>query len=234
MLLYRPPAMSMLEYPTRQLLEHALLVFAALFPIVNPVGGAPVFLSMTLGLDDAQRALLARRIGVNAFVLVLGSFFVGTYVIGFFGLSVPIIQVGGGLLVCSLAWQLLHSEQLTEVPVAPQSADALLVRAFYPMTMPLTVGPGSIAVSITLGAHVPRGVQAYSMNVAGAALGTLALALSIYLLYRYAERLARALGPTGTAVLLRLSAFILLCIGVQIVWNGVFALLATVPSFRLG
>lgn len=233
MLLYRPRPMRMLEYPTRQLLEHALLVFAALFPIVNPVGGAPVFLSMTLGLDDAQRALLARRIGVNAFLLVVGSFFVGTYVIEFFGLSVPIIQLAGGLLVCSLAWQLLQSEQPNQVPVSPQTTDELMVRAFYPMTMPLTVGPGSIAVSITLGAHLPHGVQAYSMSVIGAVIGALALAISIYLLYRYAERLTRALGPSGTAVLLRLSAFILLCIGVQIVWNGAFALLGTIPSFRV-
>ena len=218
------------DFQTRPLVEHTLLVFAALFPIVNPVGGAPVFLAMTYGLDDAQRRLLARRIGINAFLLVLASFFVGNYVIEFFGLSVPVIQVGGGLLVCAMAWQLLHSEVTDQVPVQPQTQEALAVRAFYPMTMPLTVGPGSISVAITLGAQVPRGVQAYAISIAGAALGALLLALAIFLLYRYAERLTRALGTTGTAVLLRLSAFILLCIGVQIVWSGLKALLGTLGS----
>ncbi|MCC6869976.1 MAG: NAAT family transporter [Burkholderiales bacterium] len=213
------------DFPLRPLVEQTLLVFAALFPIVNPVGGAPVFLAMTHGLSDVQRQHLARRIGVNAFLLVLVSFFVGNHVIEFFGLSVPVIQVGGGLLVCAMAWRLLHEESTDEVPVRPQTHDELAVRAFYPMTMPLTVGPGSIAVAITLGAHVPRGMQAYAIGVAGATIGALLLALSIYLLFRYAERLTRVLGPTGTAVLLRLSAFILLCIGVQIVWSGVEVLL---------
>jgi multiple antibiotic resistance protein len=222
----------MLAYETRQLLEQTLLVFAALFPIVNPVGGAPVFLAMTHGLDDAQRKLLARRIAVNAFLLVLASFFVGGYVIQFFGLSVPVVQVGGGILVCALAWELLHSEQADQVPVRPQSTDELAVRAFYPMTMPLTVGPGSISIAITLGAQLPRGVHAYTIGVLGAALGAFALAIAVFVLYRYAERLTRALGPTGTAVLLRLSAFILLCIGVQIIWSGAFSLLQTIPTFR--
>ena len=220
-------------FEARQLLEQVLLVFAALFPIVNPVGGAPVFLAMTFGLDDAQRALLARRIAVNAFLLVLAAFFIGSHVIEFFGLSVPVIQVGGGLLVCALAWQLLHSDaSADQIPVRPQSTEELAVRAFYPMTMPLTVGPGSIAVAITLGAQVPRGISGWAVTIVGSALGALVLALTIYVLFRYAERLTRALGVTGTQVMLRLSAFILLCIGVQIIWSGVFSLIATIPSFR--
>jgi multiple antibiotic resistance protein len=221
-----------MPFELRSLLEQTLLVFAALFPIVNPVGGAPVFLAMTYGLDDAQRKQLARRIGVNAFLLVMASFFVGSYVIEFFGLSVPVIQVAGGLLVCALAWRLLQSDQSDQIPVQPLSTEELAVRAFYPMTMPLTVGPGTISVAITLGAQVPRGVRAWAVTVVGSAIGAFLLALAIFLLFRYAERLTRALGTTGTAVLLRLSAFILLCIGVQIVWSGVFALIGTIPSFR--
>jgi multiple antibiotic resistance protein len=108
----------------------------------------------------------------------------------------------------------------------------LAARAFYPMTLPLTVGPGSISVAITLGAQAPRGVSAWALTIVASAVGTLLLAASIYILFRHAERLTRAIGSTGTQVLLRLSAFILLCIGVQIVWSGVLALLGTVPAFR--
>lgn len=222
----------MFDYGTRQLIEHTLLVYAALFPIVNPVGGAPVFLAMTRGLDDGQRRHLARRIAINAFLLVMGSILVGNYVIEFFGLSVPVIQVGGGLLVCALAWRLLHSDETADpIRIGPR-AEEMAARAFYPMTLPLTVGPGSISVAITLGAQAPRGATAWAIGIAAFALGAFVLALTIYLLYRYAERLTRALGATGTQVLLRLSAFILLLIGVQIVWNGAFALIATIPSFR--
>ena len=219
----------------RSLIEQALLVFAALFPIVNPVGGAPVFLAMTEGLTDAVRAQLARRIAMNAFLLVLGSIFVGTHVIEFFGLSVPVIRVGGGILVCSVAWDLLRSADagLPEAPSRRATSDELAARAFYPMTLPLTVGPGSISVAITLGAQVPRGVSEWAVRIVASAVGTILLAVSIYVLFRYAERLTRAIGPTGIQVLLRLSAFILLCIGVQIVWSGVLALLATVPVLRI-
>ena len=221
------------DYPTRALVEQTLLVFLTLFPIVNPVGAAPVFLAMTRGLGSPERALLARRIGINAFLLVLGSVFVGRYVIEFFGLSVPVIQVGGGILVCSVAWDLLRSEETqSEMTLTPQTSEQLAARAFYPMTMPLTVGPGTISVAITRGAAAPRTPSGWAISAAGSTAGAVALALSIYFLFRHAEKLTRALGTTGTAVLLRLSAFILLCIGVQIVWNGVFSLLGTLPTFR--
>lgn len=223
----------MFDHATRQLIEHTLLVYAALFPIVNPVGGAPVFLAMTRDLQDGERRLLARRIAINAFLLVMGSILVGNYVIEFFGLSVPIIQVGGGLLVCAMAWRLLHSDETADqMRIGPRSSEEMAARAFYPMTLPLTVGPGSISIAITLGAQAPRGATAWAISIAAFALGAFLLALTVFLLYRYAGRLTRALGATGTQVLLRLSAFILLCIGVQIVWNGVFALIGTIPSFR--
>jgi multiple antibiotic resistance protein len=223
-----------LDFAATGPIKQALLVFATLFPIVNPVGGAPVFLALTEGLASADRALLARWIAVNAFLLVLGSILVGTHVIEFFGLSVPVIRVGGGLLVCSVAWDLLRSADtgLPEPSLRHPTPAEFAARAFYPMTLPLTVGPGSISVAITLGAEVPRGAAAWAALILASAVGALLLAGSIFVLFRYAERLTRAIGPTGTQVLLRLSAFILLCIGVQIVWSGVGALLATVPALR--
>jgi multiple antibiotic resistance protein len=215
------------DFTTRTLIEQTLLVFLALFPIVNPVGGAPVFLAMTRGLESSERALLARRVGINAFALVVGAMFLGGYVIAFFGVSVPVIQVGGGILVCSVAWDLLRSDEThSEMQVSATSREQLEARAFYPLTMPLTVGPGSISVAITLGAGWPRIGSGWTISAAASTAGAFLLAGSIYLLFRHADRLTRALGRTGTAVLLRLSAFILLCIGVQICWDGLAELLA--------
>ena len=135
-------------------------MIAALLPIVNPFGGAPVFLAMTADCTAALRATLAQKIAVNAFILLLASLFVGTYVLEFFGLSVPIVQVAGGIVVCANAWELLRAE--SAAPIIPASAPAaaeIASRAFYPLTLPLTVGPGTISVAITIGAHHPQSVR---------------------------------------------------------------------------
>src|ERR1700746_3432666 len=134
----------------RQIVEGVLLVFAALFPIVNPLGGAPIFLAMTSDYSPEERASLAWRVTVNAFILLVASVATGTYVLEFFGISVPVVQVGGGLVVSALGWQLLKDPSAIAPPTtatAPRSHNL----AFYPLTMPLTVGPGSISVAITIG-----------------------------------------------------------------------------------
>jgi multiple antibiotic resistance protein len=94
--------------------------------------------------------------------------------------------------------------------------------AFYPLTLPLTVGPGSIAVAITLGSQRPNaaGPAEFVLVAAAAILGLVAISATIYVCFRYAQRIATVLGETGINVMVRLSAFILLCIGIQIVWSG--------------
>lgn len=205
-----------------------LLVYAALFPIVNPVGGAPIFLGLTRHLGDGERHALSRRVAVNGFLLLLGSLLVGSHVLSFFGITLPVVRIAGGVVVSAFAWKLLHEGDKLEdqrgaatTPVAP--ADA-----FYPLTLPLTVGPGSIAVAITLGSQRPPAPDfAHLALLAGAAvLGLVAIAATIFVCYRFAERLTKGLGERGTNVLVRLSAFILLCIGIQIIWSGWRALTA--------
>jgi multiple antibiotic resistance protein len=203
-----------------------LLVFAGLFPIVNPVGGAPIFLSFTRGVTDAVRAQIALRIAINGFFLLLGSLFVGSHVLEFFGITVPVVRIAGGLVVTAFAWQLLHSG--VSVDDADQPAPGSVrhpmsvADAFYPLTLPLTVGPGSIAVAITLGSQRPRSADAPDVVLVGiaAVIGLLLIVGTVYISYRYAERLAALLGENGINVLVRLSAFILLCIGIQIIWSG--------------
>jgi multiple antibiotic resistance protein len=206
-----------------------LLIYAGLFPIVNPVGGAPIFLGLTRQCTDPERHALAARIAVNGFLLLLGSLFVGSHVLEFFGITLPVVRIGGGLVVISFAWKLLHAEdELADQRAADGAARPVSpTDAFYPLTLPLTVGPGSISVAITLGSRRPTAAAnlADLALLGGAAVaGLLAIALTIYVCYRFAERIVAALGETGTNVLVRLSAFILLCIGIEIVWNGYGAL----------
>lgn len=215
----------------RQFLETLLLAVAALLPVVNPLGGAPIFLAKTADLAPDAHGELARRVAIDCFLLLLVSTFIGAYVLDFFGLSIPAVQVAGGAVVCAMGWNLLQAPDQ-----APQAAkDAvravtpadLARRAFYPLTMPLTVGPGSISVAITLGANQPAGVRAQIATSFGHIAGITVVVLAVYLCYRYADTILRKLGDVGTVIVTRLTAFILLCIGVQIVWNGVHGLIAT-------
>ena len=218
----------MIDEDLRLFLESMLLALATLLPIVNPLGAAPVYLAKTIDLTPQEHVDLARKVALNCFLLLLASMLIGAYVLAFFGLSLPIVQVGGGLLVCSLAWTLLHQpdEPLEWVQDAAHTIRRpdLRNRAFYPLTMPLIVGPGSISVAITLGANQSHGLHALLVQSLAHALGVLLVAVAIFVTLRYAEPILRRFGATGTAVLLRMSAFILLCIGVQIVWNGVSSL----------
>jgi multiple antibiotic resistance protein len=210
----------------RSIVEGVLLVFAALLPIVNPFGGAPVFLAMTADCTPEVRATLAKRIAVNAFLLLLGSVSIGAYVLDFFGLSVPIVQVAGGIVVCAAGWEMLHADTVAKSPpAAPPAAAEIARRAFYPLTLPLTVGPGTISVAITIGANHPHSMPSLLFSAVADVVGAALIAASVYVCYGYADRMLQILGATGTSVVVRLSAFILMCIGVQIIWNGVSALL---------
>ena len=208
----------------RGLLQGALLAFAALFPIVNPLGIAPVFLSLTRNLTERERRHLARKVALNGLILLLASLFVGDLVLAFFGVSVPVVQVAGGLVVAILGWRLLQAPDEIHEERKSESYEAMESKAMYPLTLPLTVGPGSISVAITLGANFPSTPQPFLWDATSASIGMLLVAISIYLCFAYADAVSRRLGKRGLAVVMRLSAFILLCIGVQIMWNGVDAL----------
>jgi len=209
-----------------------LLVYAGLFPIVNPVGSAPIFLVLTTGYSPATRQSLAGRVALNSFFLLLGSLFVGSHVLSFFGITIPVLRIGGGLAVASFGWRLLRDG--VEPSHDPGQAEAAgEIDAFYPLTMPLTVGPGSIAVAIALGAQrpqTPAGLADIALLGGAAIAGLFAIAATIFLCYRFADRMVAMLGPGGINVLVRLSAFILLCIGIQIVWSGYSALMGLPPG----
>lgn len=208
----------------RGVLQGALLTFAALFPIVNPLGIAPVFLGLTGQLTPDERRSLAWKVAVNGLILLLGSLLVGDLVLNFFGVSVPVVQVAGGLVVATVGWRLLQAPDEAQSARGTETYASMESKVMYPLTLPLTVGPGSISVAITLGANFPSTPQPFVWDVTSSAIGMVAVALSIYVCFGYADVVSRKLGRRGLAVVLRLSAFILLCIGVQIMWNGIDAL----------
>ena len=210
--------------PVNDVTNAFLLVYAGLFPIVNPIGGAPIFLGLTRHCTEKERNSLALRVTRNSFFLLLGSLLVGSYVLEFFGITLPVVRVAGGLVVTTTGWNLLQTGGLGDDERAADRP-ALPIDAFYPLTMPLTVGPGSIAVAITLGSQRPRvPLTQLALLGGGAGAGLLAITATIFVCYRFAEETVGALGEQGTNVLVRLSAFILLCIGIEIIWSGYSAL----------
>jgi len=208
--------------------KSVLLILSALFPIVNPVGGSPVFLSLTRDYPTAARRALARQVAVNSFLLLIVSFLVGTHILNFFGISIPVVQVGGGLVVISNGWAMLKQKEEPDRGREMQkkvNVEDIFRNAFYPLTLPLTVGPGSISVAITLGANLPHHLGANLLAILATLIGSALVAVSIFLCYGFADRLAAVVGESGMGIILRLSSFLLVCIGVQIMWNGVSALM---------
>jgi multiple antibiotic resistance protein len=137
---------------------NAFLSVYGLLPIINPIGDAPIFLGLTRHCTDEERHSLARRVAINGFFLMPGSLIVGSPVLEFFGITLPIVRIAGSLMVTAFGWKLLqagpegvdsHEIATTARPPAPQDA-------FYPFTLPLTVGPGAISVAIALGTRRPR------------------------------------------------------------------------------
>jgi len=199
-----------------------LFTLAALLPIVNPLGSAPIFLSMTADLPVAARRRLAVVVARHAFLLLLAAMFIGSYVLRIFGVSLPIVRVAGGLLVCANGWRMLNDDGESAADARPVDAweREIARRAFYPLTFPLTVGPGSVSIAITLGARAQSRSISGTSELLANVVGIVIVALTVFLSYRFASRLIASLGETGTAVFLRLSSFILLCVGVSIIWSG--------------
>jgi len=210
-----------------QLSGAILVIVGAILPIVNPLGDASLFLRLTAGCDDATRRDLAWRIAAYSFGLLLGSMLIGPFLLRLFDLSVHVIQVAGGAVVVALGWKLLNDDPKTsEVHVdGRQAITAAMSRAFYPLTMPLTVDPGAMSVAVTLGANHAHKLDGLLIQILASGIGSAIVALSVLLTYRYAARIADRIGREGMLIVLRLSAFIVLSIGVQIAWNGIKALL---------
>ena len=213
-------------------METFLLVLAAVFPIVNPPGSALVFLSLTQRASTETRRLLARRVALNSFFVMAASLLLGTFVLSIYGISIPIIRVAGGIIVAVAGWKLLNEGSQKELDGALEVKEADFGGlAFYPLTLPITTGPGTIAVLISLGfGRSQEDSTADELTkVAMILLACVTISAAIYVCFSYADRVEKLLGRTGTDIAVRLSAFILFCIGVQILWTGLSELLLTLP-----
>ncbi len=201
-----------------------LLAFPALFSIVNPPGGAFIFNEVTGELTHDERRRLAGKVGLYSLVVMLVSLWGGAYVLSFFGISIAALRIAGGAVVALRALEMLNAPERNEARKSEQagsSAEMSDSMAFFPLTMPFTTGPGTIAVAVTLGAERPAYSGGLLMFMLGVSAAAAAIALLIWLLYAAAERASAWIGAAARRSLSRLTAFLLVCIGVQILLAGV-------------
>ena len=205
------------------ILQNFLLAGTALFSIVNPMGGALIFAQVTGGRTHAERLKLARRIALYSAIVMLTALWLGAYLLAFFGITIAALRIAGGLVVAATGWKLLSAPEQNEDRKQAQADGARTADdvAFFPLTMPLTTGPGTISVAIALGANRPGDGAALASFVIGVSLAAAAISVAIWLAYSWADWITDLLGHGGVRVIGRLAAFILLCVGVQITVSGV-------------
>jgi multiple antibiotic resistance protein len=204
------------------------LAFSALLPVINPIGSAVLFLGQVGDASPATMKVLARKIAISTVWFLLVIQIAGGYILRFFGISLPVVQIAGGLVLAIMGWSWLNQqspESKTAAPI-PVSPASLQDKIFYPLTFPITAGPGTIVVTLTLAAHASTpSLLASALAHLGLLVATLLIAIIIYFCYAYADRMEARLSPTITQGILRVMSFILLCIGGEIVWNGIQNLL---------
>lgn len=210
-----------------------VLSFSALLPLVNPLGSALVFLGLVGTTSPTVYRALAWKIAISTAVFLVTIELVGTAILRFFGISLPVMQVSGGFVLAAMGWGLLNQQEPHKKEEQAEMDHAgfrsLEQKIFYPFTFPITVGPGCIVVMVTLSAHASvKGVLPDIAAHAGIALAVVLLSLAVYFCYGYAPAITARVSPQTAHGILRVIAFVLLCIGVQITWNGVEAMLKMV------
>jgi multiple antibiotic resistance protein len=210
-----------------------LLGFSSLFSIINPIGGALIFYGVTKDFAAADRVTMAARVGFYSLLIMFGALWGGAYVLNFFGVSIDALRIAGGTVVALSGWQLLtsgdrHPDQRAHFEQgAPTDGDGdPLQLAFFPLTLPFTTGPGAIAVAITIGAERPSSRVGFIAFFIGMSIAAVANAAIVWIAYRFADRLTNFMGATARQVIVRMTAFLLVCIGVQILVTAIGDLVA--------
>jgi multiple antibiotic resistance protein len=215
--------------PVDHLIPDILFGFTGLIGIINPFGMAFVFLERTQSLTEAERATLSKQLATNVFFTLLVIFFLGAPVLNFFGISMEALRIGGGFAVAVAGWSMLNAPDVPGGDAIARGDDLqkLMARAFFPLTVPLTIGPGSIAAGIALHANRAHKAADYLASALVSIVVAALVAFAIWQIYSRATTLARYLGGEGTKVAMRVSAFLLLCVGIQIMLTGLAAFAQT-------
>ena len=214
-------------------LKFFALAYSALFPVINPLGSALMFLAVVGSVPAEQFRYLARRVAVNMVLFLLVFEGGGAALLNFFGISLPVVQLAGGFVLAAMGWRILDQSESADGQRASPTGDAgrLDEKIFFPLTFPISAGPGCMVVTLTLSAHASRReLVSNVLGHLGMALAIVALGVTVWLCYAYAPRITQKVAPATVQGILRVVAFVLLCIGVQIASNGLEAMVKAMPK----
>jgi len=204
------------------------MIFAALFPVVNPIGTALILYGMTRGVDNQTWKSMSRKIALYAFLLLSFFFFFGSYILKLFGISIPVVQFSGGIVLALMGWELLNQKEGSKSETEDSLQNVHLsveTKAFYPYTFPLTIGPGGLAVVLTFSAHLDRESRLLITLEQGAAIiGIFLMCVVVSICYRNLTFMTKRFSASGALAIEKICAFFVLCIGVEIAWAGFKAL----------
>ena len=210
------------------ILKYFALAFSALLPVINPLGSALVFLTVVGNVPSEHFRYLARKVAVSMVLFLLVFEGGGAALLNFFGISLPVVQLAGGFVLAAMGWRILEQSESENKQSASLVRDAgsLDDKIFFPLTFPISAGPACIVVTLTLSAHASgHDLLSSVLGHLGIALAIAILGVTIWLCYAYAPRITQKVTPATVQGILRVVAFILLCIGVQIASKGVEAML---------
>jgi multiple antibiotic resistance protein len=205
----------------------------ALFPVVNPIGSAFIVLPYFSNLSEQQKRNAVRKITFYAFMICVVALFTGHWILQIFGLSIPVVQLAGGIMICKIGWEFLSSDKETQ-KMDTQSTDendtsgydSLQDKLFYPITFPITAGAGTISVLFTLSAHSAGStIKDYLIGTGAILLAIIFICILIYVFYLNARTMITHLGSKGEMIINRISAFLIFCVGLQIAITGIRSLI---------
>jgi multiple antibiotic resistance protein len=212
---------------------HLLFIgIIALLPVVNPFGSAFMVNPYLTPLNEKEKKTAVQKITLYAFFICTISLFAGHWILQLFGLSIPVIQLGGGIMICKMGWEFLSSDEKSE-EVNTEQAEVTKIhgytyiqdKLFYPITFPVTTGAGTISVLFTLSAHSARAdMTSYLINTGAVLLAIIFMCLLVYIFYLNTKRIINYLGSNGEVIINRISAFLIFCVGLQIAITGITSL----------
>jgi len=207
-------------------IQDIMYCFVALVSIINPLGSAGIILANTAQCTPAERQMVAQKIAVYGFIFLVAVIIAGNPILTFFGLKLKFIEIGGGMVILASAWKILMSEDVKpEESGLPEGN--IREKVFVPLTFPFTVGPGSVAVMLGLMARAQMHGQKFSFIAAyyGETIISVAMAMAcVWLVYRYIASISKALGANGTKAAVKMLMFLLLCMGVEMVYDGIMVM----------
>jgi len=207
-------------------MELFIYVFAALFSVLNPLGAVPIFVGLTLDYSKEERSRVSLWTAINVFIILIISFFIGEYVLKFFGISIDALRIAGGLIIVSSGFSLLTGEFNKTRGVSKKVESDAQTRnqiALTPLAIPMLAGPGSISLLIAFYQDYTKISEKIT-----AVLAILAVAAVIFFVLKSAHYLSRILGASGIVAISRIIGFIVIAIGVQYISSAVVNIFKTI------